>query len=156
MCAYCLFGCTSEANSAGLERDPSAPVLETLTTTRTQPAPQHSCVGLQASNLLAAVDRGTARAPEVITLFESLDSADNTMMRIGTWNRFPPFGRPEMPEISSRDHAGVATSCAPNNSLQVEEKLLQPPMHNGSEPKLETPFLKHNVGTSVDVQYDPI
>ena len=29
-------------------------------------------------------------------------------------------------------------------SLQVEEKLLQPPKLEGSEPKLGTPFLTHN------------
>ena len=51
MCAYCPSGGISKASSAGVERDPSTPVLETLTTTRTQPAPRHSGVGLQGSLL---------------------------------------------------------------------------------------------------------
>ena len=68
-CACCSSGGTSEANSA---------------------------VGCKATTLCAFPgDRGTVRAPKVITLFEALDYANNTMMSIGTWNRFPPLDAPK-------------------------------------------------------------
>ena len=40
--------------------------------------------------------------------------------------------------------------------LQVEEKLLEPPKVRGSEPKLGTPFLSHNVEICVEVRCDPV
>ena len=126
--------------------------------------------------LAAPHDRGTVRAPDVITLFEALDSADNTMMRIGTWNRLPPLEAvTKMPDISSRDSpvhrtrltlrdldSALASEVVANlghfnffggthfvvllwTSVQVEEKLLEPPKLHGSEPNIGTPFAMQNV-----------
>ena len=59
--------------------------------------------------------KAQSRNPKVMSPFEAFDPANKTTMRIGTWNRLPPFvAVRKMRNISPRDHAGVATSCAPN------------------------------------------
>ena len=71
---------------------PRPPGLESLAASRAQLAPGSSDVRLPNNHLLVLpAARGTVRAPKVISLFETLESADNTTIQTGDWNGLPPL-----------------------------------------------------------------
>ena len=167
MCAYCPSGGISKASSAGVERDPSTPVLETLTTTRTQPAPQHSGVRLQGSLLW--------RLLVTEALYVLLKSSPCQQHDDANWylEQTPAFGCPkcqtylrettlELRHPAHRTGLRVGfrgcrqrgklrrlrwnpSGCSFGGPLCRWREIARAAQLNGSEPKLGTPFAMHNV-----------